>query len=220
MSSGGKRKSYTLTVRGNVTVLVSETTVSTRKASVVKTDDTIAVDVLGAPVSAPPRAKYSCKRNFGSIGDGMVQMNNFTFGRGNRPVATDTFHLVPIERGRTIDSIEVFDQGRVVFSSDGLLAGVVRLSVSDNGVVVLPKGQVHRIDATVRGHGAIAGPKPGQCMWVSEAEISASDEADVCGLKVLSLVTAKTTEAASVSLIVADNAVTTISGAVQVTRVK
>lgn len=57
-------------------------------------------------------------------------------------------------------------------------------------------------------------------MWVSEAEICASDDATVGGLKVLSMSTSKATEEACVSFIAAKDAVTAISGHVEVVRVK
>jgi hypothetical protein len=226
MSSGDKkvreRGAYTLTVRGDVTVQISRTAVSARRASVLKAGDQITVDNMGAILPAKPSAssKYVCKNVYGPMGDGCVQVNVFTSGSGHRPPAADTLTQVPIKHGRAIDVIEVFDNARVVISYDNVIAGNVRLEVSGNGAIVLPRGQVHRVKAIVSESGTIAGPNANECMWASEAKIVASDEGRVEGIKVLSEAKARATDAATVSIIAAKDAKTVIEGAVNVTRVK
>lgn len=224
MSSGDKKKrgAYTLTVRGDVTVQISRNVVSARRASVLKTGDQITVDNMGTAlaVKSSPGSKYVCKNVFGCVGNGCVQTNVFTFGTGHRRMVADTLTQVPIAHGRTIDTIEVCDNARVVISYDDVLAGNVRLEVSGKGTIMLPRGQVHRVRATASESGTITGPNANECMWASEATIVASGDGRVNGIKVLFEATAKTTDAATVSIIAAKDAKTTIEGEVTVTRVK
>ncbi len=226
MSSGNKKVrdlgAYTLTVRGDVTVQISRTAVSARLASVLKTGDQITVDNMGGILPEKPSSgsKYVCKNVYGPMGDGCVQTNVFTFGTGHRRMVADTLTQVPIAHGRMIDRIEERDNARVVISYDDVLAGKMRLEVSDNGSIVLPRGQVHRVKIIVSESGTVTGPGADKCMWASEAYIVASGDGKVEGIKVLSGATAKATDNATISIIAAKDAKTVIEGAVGVTRVK
>lgn len=211
MEKGGKRKrqddKFTLTVRGSVTVLISKDTVSARDATIDVLGDQITVE--SAP--RPQRTKYYAEKVYG-------QTN--VWGARSKTEAVDTRRQTSLREGQKICKIEVFDQARVVIADDDLLDGCVWLRAFGKGAVVLPKGQVHRMRVTAAEFGTVAGPNARDCCWASEAKISASGEAYVSGLKILSMMEAKATEDASVSVIAAKGAETRTSGAVDITWVQ
>lgn len=222
MEKGDKRKrqddKFTLTVRGDVTVLISKDAVSARNATIDVLGDQITIENVPKAEPAPKNTKYYAGKVYGPVGDGCVQINDW--GKRSKTEVVDTRKQTSLREGQTICKIEALDQARVVVADDDLLDGVLWLRVFGKGAVVLPKGQVHRMHITAAEFGTVAGPNARECCWASEAKISASGEAHVSGLKILTDLEAKAGEDATVSLIVTKDTTTRTTGPVEMVRTK